>query len=44
MGKGDKKTRRGKISIGSSGRLRPRRKKFKTKPSTLAEKDRDELK
>lgn len=27
MGKGDKKSRRGKISIGSWGVLRPRRKK-----------------
>ncbi len=44
MGRGDKKTKRGKIFIGSSGRLRLRRKKFKIKPSTLAEKDRDELK
>ena len=44
MGKGDKKTKRGKIFIGSSGRLRPRRKKFKVKPTTLADKDREELK
>ncbi len=44
MGKGDRKTKRGKIAIGSSGRLRPRRKKFKIKPTTMAEKDRDELK
>ena len=34
MGKGDKKTKRGKVIIGSNGKLRPRRKKFKirTKP------------
>lgn len=29
MGKGDKKTKRGKIILGSSGKLRPRRKKFR---------------
>jgi 30S ribosomal protein S31 len=28
MGKGDKKTRRGKIVLGTFGKLRPRRKKF----------------
>lgn len=33
MGKGDKKTRRGKISIGSHGKLRPRRKKFSVRPT-----------
>lgn len=44
MGKGDKKTKRGKISLGTSGRLRPKRKKFKTKPTTLANLDKDELK
>lgn len=35
MGKGDKKTKRGKISLGSHGKLRPKRKKFtvKTKPT-----------
>ncbi len=27
MGRGDKKTRRGKIGIGTFGRLRPRKKK-----------------
>jgi len=32
MGKGDKKTKRGKISIGSYGKLRPRRKKFNVRP------------
>jgi 30S ribosomal protein S31 len=31
MGKGDKKTRRGKIRIGSYGKLRPRRRKFRIK-------------
>lgn len=35
MGKGDRKTRRGKISIGSFGRLRPRRKKFSVNPTTI---------
>ncbi|QED36304.1 30S ribosomal protein THX [Antarcticibacterium arcticum] len=44
MGKGDKKTKRGKIALGSSGRLRPRRKKFKIKPTTLADQDKTELK
>lgn len=39
MGRGDKKTKRGKIAIGSHGRLRPKRKKFKTKPSSLAEQE-----
>lgn len=33
MGKGDKKTKRGKISIGSHGKLRPRRKKFSVRPT-----------
>jgi 30S ribosomal protein S31 len=32
MGKGDKKTRRGKIAIGSYGKLRPRRKRFRIRP------------
>ncbi|MFI2743864.1 30S ribosomal protein THX [Zhouia sp. PK063] len=32
MGKGDKKTRKGKIILGSHGKLRPRRKKFNIKP------------
>ncbi|MCQ0110248.1 RPS31 30S ribosomal protein S31 [Zhouia amylolytica] len=35
MGKGDKKTKRGKIHIGSYGRLRPRRSKFKVKPDPV---------
>lgn len=29
MGKGDKKTRKGKIRIGSYGKLRPKRGKFR---------------
>lgn len=33
MGKGDKKTKRGKIIMGTSGRLRPRKKK---KPVAVA--------
>lgn len=44
MGRGDKKTKRGKISIGSHGRLRPKRKKFKIKPTTMADQDQEELK
>lgn len=44
MGKGDKKTKRGKIALGTSGRLRPRRKKFKIKPTTLADQDKTALK
>jgi 30S ribosomal protein S31 len=43
MGRGDKKTKRGKISLGTSGRLRPKRKKFKLKPTTMAQKDKNEL-
>jgi len=35
MGKGDKKSKRGKISIGSWGKLRPKRKKFKIKPKVV---------
>ncbi|RAV29823.1 30S ribosomal protein THX [Sinomicrobium soli] len=31
MGKGDKKTRRGKIIMGSYGKLRPRRRKFRVR-------------
>ncbi|MDC8004418.1 30S ribosomal protein THX [Aureisphaera galaxeae] len=30
MGKGDKKTKRGKIIMGTSGRLRPKKKRKKT--------------
>ena len=32
MGKGDRKTKRGKINIGSHGKLRPKRKKFTIRP------------
>lgn len=35
MGRGDKKTKRGKISIGSFGKLRPKRKKFNVRPKPL---------
>lgn len=35
MGKGDKKTKRGKIILGTFGKLRPRRKKFKIRSRTL---------
>lgn len=35
MGKGDKKSKRGKINIGSYGKLRPKRGKFKTKPKNI---------
>ncbi|WP_186987802.1 30S ribosomal protein THX [Constantimarinum furrinae] len=34
MGKGDKKTRRGKIILGTYGKLRPRRRKFSLQPKT----------
>jgi 30S ribosomal protein S31 len=44
MGRGDKKTKRGKISIGSWGRLRPKRTKFKIKPTTMANQSEKELK
>lgn len=44
MGKGDRKTKRGKIALGTSGRLRPKRKKFKLKPTTMAQQDKNELK
>jgi len=44
MGRGDKKTKRGKIALGTHGRLRPKRGKFKTKPSTLSDLDKKELK
>ena len=43
MGKGDKKTKRGKIAIGTNGKLRPKRKKFKRKPTTLADQEKKEL-
>lgn len=35
MGKGDKKTRRGKVILGTYGKLRPRRKKFNIRPKTV---------
>lgn len=35
MGKGDKKTRKGKISVGSFGKLRPRRSRFRIKPKVV---------
>ena len=35
MGKGDKKTKRGKIAISSFGKLRPKRKKFKVRPQKI---------
>lgn len=35
MGKGDKKSRRGKISIGTFGKLRPKRKKFRIRPNKV---------
>ncbi|WP_084426605.1 30S ribosomal protein THX [Aequorivita capsosiphonis] len=35
MGKGDKKTKRGKINIGSYGKLRPKRKKFNVRPAPV---------
>ena len=44
MGRGDKKTKRGKIAIGTHGKLRPKRKKFKIKPSTLADQGKKALK
>jgi 30S ribosomal protein S31 len=38
MGKGDKKTRRGKIAIGSFGKLRPKNKKLNFKPKSVKDK------
>ncbi len=35
MGKGDKKTKRGKISMGSYGKLRPKRRKNSVRPSVI---------
>ena len=35
MGKGDKKTRRGKITMGSSGKLRFKRGKFRIRPKQV---------
>lgn len=40
MGKGDKKTKRGKITLGTYGVTRPRKKKKKTnKPIEIVEKE-----
>ena len=36
MGKGDQKSRRGKIQVGSFGNLRPRKKAQKTTAATTA--------
>lgn len=41
MGKGDRKTRRGKITIGSYGKLRPRKKESGTQPEQVKEKNAD---
>ncbi|WP_317899058.1 30S ribosomal protein THX [Aurantibacillus circumpalustris] len=38
MGKGDKRTKRGKIHIGSTGVTRPKKKKTTTKASTADKK------
>ena len=38
MGKGDKKTKRGKITMGSYGRLRPKKKKKKASAETAKKK------
>jgi len=35
MGKGDKKSKRGKIFIGTFGKLRPKRKKFSIRPKKV---------
>jgi len=35
MGKGDKKTRRGKIILGTFGKLRPKRRKFTLRSKPL---------
>lgn len=42
MGKGDRKTRRGKIIMGSYGKLRPRRRKDRGKAEVKAEKPKAE--
>lgn len=36
MGKGDKKTKRGKIILGSHGKLRPRKKRKSTPVAALS--------
>ncbi|MCH9661071.1 MAG: 30S ribosomal protein THX [Bacteroidetes bacterium] len=38
MGKGDKKTKRGKILMGTSGRLRPRKRNKRSKQKTTKKK------
>ncbi|MAP80009.1 MAG: 30S ribosomal protein THX [Aequorivita sp.] len=43
MGKGDKKTKRGKINIGSHGKLRPKRKKFNVRPSVVKDAQKKEV-
>ena len=43
MGRGDKKPKRGQLAIGTNGKLRPKRKKFKVKPTTMAEQEKKEL-
>lgn len=43
MGKGDKKTKRGKINIGSHGKLRPLRKKFAVRPSPTKDAQKNEV-
>lgn len=35
MGNGDKQTKRGKVSIGTFGKLHPNRKKFKIRPESV---------
>jgi 30S ribosomal protein S31 len=35
MGKGDRKTKRGKIILGTYGKLRPKRGKFKLHPGAV---------
>lgn len=35
MGKGDRKTKRGKIILGTYGKLRPKRGKFKLRPGVV---------
>ncbi len=37
MGKGDIKTRRGKIILGTFGKLRPKRKKFNIRPKKVGD-------
>lgn len=44
MGKGDKKTRRGKITLGSFGKLRPKSKKLNIKPKAVKGKSSKKIK